>query len=885
MFMNKKHILPVIVILLLSLVTLNWFREGRLIYFWDATFPLSPDKAITQYSYIWHDTFAFGQSDILGVKMLLYFYLIKIPFDFFHSILLSQMFLYYLLFSISGLSMYFFAFNLLKEDFNYEKKSYQFIHLGSISAALFYMFNLYTILFLWRIFSTSLFLYSVLPLIFLFYIRYMKKDSSINNLIFLIFLFFFSSISHPSLLVILLIVLMGYSIYLGFIDGNLIRNVQKFFIIFFVFLIINVYWIFPLIYNTQNSGPNLQDQYGGSLSALRFNSQFADISSILRLKGQQILYEKYEGEYDYPWITLYHDGINLFTSISFLIPLIAFYTILSIRRKNILFLGLGALLLLFFVKGLHAPIGIIYEYLFKNFPFFGSFRDPYSKFGLFYTFFISLLFGIGLSKIYTTLKIRLNTNVKHLHFLTYITVVLLMFGIYSYPLWTGDVIPKGSNIRPSANIEIPQEYSDIATYFNNEKYSFKIIELPFQDRPLQSASWRYGYVGFPILRHLTSAPIIAGITGNEKENVFYRFIYKQLETNPSSIIPFLAKLNIKYIIVHQDINRYFAPPTNDPEEINIKLANSKNLSLIKSFGKLDLWKLESTYPIIYVYRHDNVSIEKKKFYFNDFNTTDFQIYVNSSNSELILTTNSTNHQTWSWIRSKEILVNKNEVYDFITNIKVKNSIQSHIVLEGYNISSDKWYQILQNPNGIDGNLEWKEFTNTLIIPEDVSKVRVVLNAGWVQNKTLGNATTWFGEMYLQNYASDLIDSSLNEISAIVSNYTKLDPTLYHVKVNASKPFMLAFAESYDPLWTAWVDKIDGKPVQPETIRAVPLYSVINGFYINQTGDLDITIEYEPQKWFYMGSAVSITTLMASFTYLVYDWRRNRKSKKKQPGKD
>gem|GEM_PF-4255031 len=27
--------------------------------------------------------------------------------------------------------------------------------------------------------------------------------------------------------------------------------------------------------------------------------------------------------------------------------------------------------------------------------------------------------------------------------------------------------------------------------------------------------------------------------------------------------------------------------------------------------------------------------------------------------------------------------------------------------------------------------------------------------------------------------------------------------------------MLAFAESYDPLWTARVDSIDGKPVQSE----------------------------------------------------------------------
>jgi len=45
------------------------------------------------------------------------------------------------------------------------------------------------------------------------------------------------------------------------------------------------------------------------------------------------------------------------------------------------------------------------------------------------------------------------------------------------------------------------------------------------------------------------------------------------------------------------------------------------------------------------------------------------------------------------------------------------------------------------------------------------------------------------------------------------------------EVNATKPFMLSSAEAYDPLWKAK----DGKLV--EIIRSVPLYSVINGFWI------------------------------------------------------
>lgn len=106
-----------------------------------------------------------------------------------------------------------------------------------------------------------------------------------------------------------------------------------------------------------------------------------------------------------------------------------------------------------------------------------------------------------------------------------------------------------------------------------------------------------------------------------------------------------------------------------------------------------------------------------------------------------------------------------------------------------------------------------------------------------------------------------------EITAKITSYQKIDPTKYIVEVNATKPFMLSFAEAYDPLWIAHV--------KGEGIESIPLYSVINGFWINQTGQLEITIEYEPQKWFYYGSIISITTFLACLTYLTYNWTRNK----------
>jgi len=116
---------------------------------------------------------------------------------------------------------------------------------------------------------------------------------------------------------------------------------------------------------------------------------------------------------------------------------------------------------------------------------------------------------------------------------------------------------------------------------------------------------------------------------------------------------------------------------------------------------------------------------------------------------------------------------------------------------------------------------------------------------------------------------------VKEKPAKIISYKKINPTLWEVQVNATKPFMLSFAESYDPLWEARIYK-DGKLV--EKVSPVPLYGVINGFYINETGNLKIIIRYKPQDWFEIGLAISGITFLSCIAYLFYDWRRNKGDK-------
>ena len=50
--------------------------------------------------------------------------------------------------------------------------------------------------------------------------------------------------------------------------------------------------------------------------------------------------------------------------------------------------------------------------------------------------------------------------------------------------------------------------------------------------------------------------------------------------------------------------------------------------------------------------------------------------------------------------------------------------------------------LVQCPSGINGPLEWHEFSCSILIPEKTTKIRAVLNAGW-SSQPNNEATTWF----------------------------------------------------------------------------------------------------------------------------------------------
>ncbi len=319
-------------------------------------------------------------------------------------------------------------------------------------------------------------------------------------------------------------------------------------------------------------------------------------------------------------------------------------------------------------------------------------------------------------------------------------------------------------------------------------------------------------------------------------------------------------------------------------------------------------------------------------------------------------TTDINSASWSWIRSLEVPVNTGEKYLVMTSLKQENAKSSHVVVEGFNVTSDEWVQLVQVPSGQDGSFDWKSFEAVLAVDENISKLRVALNAGWVLDEANGNATSWFGQVSItpQQDSNELIlepntsaeknlivlkegtykisaevlgniqlkisdqtftinsdkyelveigsvllsngsqhleiealseahirsiwvhtgpqDKSLEDI--LISRVEKVDileykqenPAYWQVKVNASSPFLLVFAAPYDQNWLAQTSN--------EIYNSIPTYGYVNGFYINQTGLLEITLEYEPQKLFNYGLTISLLTLTTCIAYLTITYAKN-----------
>jgi len=92
-------------------------------------------------------------------------------------------------------------------------------------------------------------------------------------------------------------------------------------------------------------------------------------------------------------------------------------------------------------------------------------------------------------------------------------------------------------------------------------------------------------------------------------------------------------------------------------------------------------------------------------------------------------------------------------------------------------------------------------------------------------------------------------------------YEKVNPTFYKLHIKTEKPFFLLFSEAYSPLWKARIE--DG-----QELPSIIAYSMINCFYLNRTGEFDVSVYFAGQSCADLGLKISMFSLAISVVVVV-----------------
>lgn len=92
---------------------------------------------------------------------------------------------------------------------------------------------------------------------------------------------------------------------------------------------------------------------------------------------------------------------------------------------------------------------------------------------------------------------------------------------------------------------------------------------------------------------------------------------------------------------------------------------------------------------------------------------------------------------------------------------------------------------------------------------------------------------------------------------------KMSNSKMTLHIKTTEPFLLSVAEGYDPLVAAYSNGTK--------YNSFPVFGVINGFLINEQGDIDVDIKFLPQIWTQIGTWISLISALFLIAYAVYEW--------------
>ena len=558
---NKQHFVGVITIFIIALIVtlsnLGWTKEfvgddaGVAAHYSDTHLELA--------SNMW-DSYTFpGRSNVIASTGMLHVTLINLLHKVgLTSIIIDRLF-YFLILFIPGLGIYFLASEICSKLFSANETK---IAVASITAAIFYMLNNFTMILLSFPPTSYIYSYMLLPWIFLLYLKdyHVSADLSKKLIFSLLFLLILSG--NPSNTISVLALVLFYDIFFRK-DNKIINNWKNFLQTFIIILLFSSYIFLPTLGNKGNPYNISNDDIAPSIL---YNSTLTSIGNLFRFLGHPAQASYVFNEF----LT------NSFvTNLNYILLGIAslFMLRIKIRRKEI-FLLLTFLLFLFLAKSVHQPWAEANRWIYEHIPLFGMYRASYFKFIYFAVFAFSILLSVSLLRVD-----EFTSKIKFLSIFKWIIWALCIFIVVygAKPFFDGIVAAKIHKTK------IPSEYHDLNIYFKDIKTDFSILALPQLPSGL-TLDWGNGnyYGGGANPEYfLFGRPTWSNgwfLPENMTSNQFN--LYKKM----------LTWTNVRYVFLHKDIPEKYSFEVDingnlhgqtNFDQINARLTSDKDFKLIQ----------------------------------------------------------------------------------------------------------------------------------------------------------------------------------------------------------------------------------------------------------------------------------------------------------------
>lgn len=772
--------------------------------------------------------------------------------------------------------------------------------LVAITAGMFYLFNVFLVSTLLNI--GMMWIYAFLPLLIALLIRNLTQTQNtfLNAFYFAVVFTVIASIASVNLAddALIIIALASALLYFAVLDRKMTAEqlAKKLLTLATMTFLLSVWWIVPLLnYYLPSSTTQLFPQV--SVAAWSWTHARASFLNLFWLNGVW----GWRPEYS-PFYYLYSNNAILLFLLFAPFLLASAAPLFKEKRKISAYFVIVIAFFMFLAKGLHEPLGFVNLFIYDNIPYMAMFREPVSKFTIIMIPFLALL--IGYSAVKAARVLARNKAGRYLRIEKLVTFgLILIFIVTAFPIFMNPIENKTEQIPYSVYVQIPQYWYEVNEWFNTKAGDFKILVTPLDDYYQVPYSWGYfGSEGF--IERLIEKPVISPSSSYAyKTNPDIEALLNQLRetiryNRTQEFETILGLLGVKYILQRNDLDyQYMVSSGRDiasPDKMRDFLSSKPNIRLVQIVGKLDVYEYTKAQPYVRVFRNEQPDI----YHVGIENTTVFTVAWNfSSLDQLKAWKNRTLegqfgalcrlnlengalkfeiwNSTWGWkiVSFPLIAIQEEAKYDLKLDVKGENAHQVHIKTIEYNSNMEITHAEYTYYVG-DGTFDWKDVRiNYVPKNESTTFLSVTVWSGSETDKPLPN-TLWIDNVEIRGYVTRLklsnpeaLETFAEQPLARVIEYEKIDPTKIIVKVEAFKPFTLAINEAYDGNWRA--------SLLDETHNSIPIFSVMNGFPINRTGELVITLEYVPQKWFYASSAISMSTLIVCAAYVAYLYGKGR----------